>query len=161
MTPDLTPETVSREASRSVELAWESVVGRSATLAEVQEQLARLASLVAPDDSSDGAERTLGAQEAVEAALHALSQAADPDPSHAVWAARGVTDAVDRRLQQDRSPGLLTADDQRDLGSNPAIRSEMVMQRDVLERLRAAAGQVEAMTAVRNEAAGRPPRRRE
>lgn len=85
-----------------VRLALDTAWSRAADLpskVEVARLVSELERMLGNEDREGYSEKEAREQDAIVSAVHALQQLGESEVDHAIWAARQVTDALDRQLQ--------------------------------------------------------------
>lgn len=87
-----------------------------------------LEQLLISDDNEGFSESDAREQDVITGAIHTLRQIHASDAKHAVWAARQVTDSLDRQAQTRLGPGLHDSTREQFLMRDPALVEEKVRQ---------------------------------
>lgn len=156
--PTSVPEEVRSDLQKAITVVWDRVKGLTVPAPVVEEVSQKLARLVVADDASRATESNAALQEALAAAVYATRQLQDSGHQNAVWAARQLTDSVDRRLQAFVDARLLGRDDEFALSEHAEVRSELERQQRYLARVVAAEGDAKALEELRLEARADPPK---
>lgn len=142
-------DTIRRNLRGALDVAWDRAKGLGVSAKEIERQLRIVMQHVVADDSLDGSADSATVQEAVAAALFALRQATDEGPQNAIYAARQLTDATDRRVQGSFGPRLLAAEYEPLPQERVAMRAARDRLQQDLVRVVAAVRSAEALDALR------------
>jgi hypothetical protein len=145
------PPDIRRALLRSLATVWACAKRRPLPAAAELDASRNLRAFVHADDSLDGSETGLALQDAIAASVYALKQVASDEPTDAVWAARQLTDAVDRRLQANLEAGLSGDAREQFLQNHPALQAEVERQQEYLMMIIAANGDAAALEDVRRK----------
>ena len=137
---------------RALDLAWDFAASGGVASAETPEILLSLEASLRPDDEIEGGEARFQAQTLLTAVLYVLRQVDREEGDDAFWAARQLTDAIDRRAQSQLDVGLLTTEGERTLETNPCIASETRRQLLDLEAASRVEGNATSLSSLRNRA---------
>ncbi len=148
---DIPGEELRRVVRHALDQAWEFARAGSRIAPDILLVQQQLEALLRDDDLLDN-EADIVRQEIVTAALYAVRQVGSTGVDDAAWAARQVTDALDRRAQTQLKPGILSAEDQRALTANPKIVEEVRRQMRDLDDLSSAEEHTASFDAIRDRA---------